>query len=72
MMPNKDDRSNNAERLEEMITNTTEKMKEAEKLVQEHGKEMTENDLEQIAKKNENREVSIEAMRQEVEDERTE
>jgi small acid-soluble spore protein (thioredoxin-like protein) len=63
--PNPDDRSDNVEKLQEMIVNTIENMEEAEEALEfANGDER-----EQIEAKNERRRESIDAMRLEVKDE---
>ncbi|WP_078395241.1 small acid-soluble spore protein Tlp [Shouchella patagoniensis] len=68
-MPNKDDRSNNPERIEEIIENTQEKMNEAKSLEEAHGNEMSEKEKQQIEQKNHRREESLEALQEEMKDE---
>lgn len=64
--PNPDDRSDNVEKLQEMIHNTIENMEEAEESAQ-----FSDNtgQRQQIEAKNERRRESIDAMRSEVKDE---
>lgn len=64
--PNPDDRSDNVEKLQEMIHNTIENMEEAEESMQ--FTDSTEQ-RQQIEAKNERRRESIDAMRSEVKDE---
>lgn len=63
--PKPDDRSDNVEKLQEMIHNTIENMEEAEESMATASPEQRE----QIAEKNERRLESIEAMREEIKDE---
>jgi small acid-soluble spore protein (thioredoxin-like protein) len=64
--PKPDDRSDNVEKLQEMITNTIENMEEAEESMA-----FTDSDeqLQQIEAKNERRRESLESFRSEVRDE---
>ncbi|OZT14474.1 small acid-soluble spore protein Tlp [Priestia aryabhattai] len=63
--PNPDDRSNNVERLQSMVQNTIDNIEKAEAtMAHATGEERA-----KIEQKNHNREVSIEAMRNEIQDE---
>lgn len=63
--PKPDDRSDNVEKLQEMVHNTIENMEEAEEsMVNSSGE-----DREQIEAKNERRRESIADMRKEIKDE---
>jgi small acid-soluble spore protein (thioredoxin-like protein) len=63
--PNPDDRSDNVEKLQEMIVNTEDNIQEAEDTMQNvNGDERA-----QIEAKNERRRESIDAMRSEIKDE---
>ncbi|MDF1511408.1 small acid-soluble spore protein Tlp [Robertmurraya sp. DFI.2.37] len=63
--PNPDDRSDNVEKLQEMVHNTIENMEEAEAAMDFSN----EKDRAQIAAKNEKRRESINSMREEIKDE---
>lgn len=63
--PNPDDRSDNVEKLQEMIHNTIENIEEAEESMKTASPEQRA----QIEAKNERRRQSIEGMRQEIKDE---
>lgn len=63
--PNPDDRSDNVEKIQEMICNTIENMEEAEAALEFASPE----EKEQIEAKNERRRESIDALRLEVKDE---
>lgn len=63
--PNPDDRSDNVEKLQEMIVHTIENMEEAEEALEFASQE----ERAQIEAKNERRRESIDAMRLEVKDE---
>ena len=64
--PNPDDRSDNVEKLQEMIHNTIENIEEAEESMQFTD---SSEQRQQIEAKNERRRESIDAMRSEVKDE---
>ncbi len=64
--PKPDDRSDNVEKLQEMIHNTIENMEEAEASMAFTD---SEEQIEQIEAKNERRRESLEALRSEVKDE---
>ncbi|MBS4199085.1 small acid-soluble spore protein Tlp [Bacillus sp. FJAT-49732] len=63
--PKPDDRSDNVEKLQEMVHNTIENMEEAESTMEFSSSE----DQEHIKAKNERRRESIEGMREEIKDE---
>lgn len=63
--PKPDDRSDNVEKLQEMVHDTIENMHEAEETMQFSEGEQRQ----KIAKKNERRRESIESMREEIKDE---
>ncbi|MBS4221844.1 small acid-soluble spore protein Tlp [Lederbergia citrea] len=63
--PKPDDRSDNVEKLQEMVFNTIENMEEAEASMQFSDGEQKAN----IEQKNERRRESIEGMREEIKDE---
>ncbi|TYR80575.1 small acid-soluble spore protein Tlp [Priestia megaterium] len=62
---NPDDRSDNVERLQSMVQNTIENIEKAEETMAH----ATAEERTQIQQKNHNREVSIKAMRKEIQDE---
>lgn len=64
--PNPDDRSDNAEKLEEMVRNTKENMEAAEETMVF----ANEKEKEAIREKNERRKDSVEGMRNEIKDEK--
>ncbi|MFC4618829.1 small acid-soluble spore protein Tlp [Camelliibacillus cellulosilyticus] len=66
--PKPDDRSDNVEKLQEMVQNTIENMEEAEETL-ENSENMAEEDREAIVAKNERREEAIHGMREEIKDE---
>ncbi|MDQ0161857.1 small acid-soluble spore protein Tlp [Bacillus alveayuensis] len=63
--PNPDDRSDNVEKLQDIVQNTLENMEEAEETMQFADRE----ERERIRAKNHRREESIHALRQEIKDE---
>lgn len=63
--PKPDDRSDNVEKLQEMIVNTIENMEEAESTLEFSSSEARA----QVEEKNERRRESLDAMREEVKDE---
>ena len=63
--PNRDDRSDNVERLQSMVQNTIENIEEAQDTLQFASSE----ERERIEAKNLRREESINAMREEIKDE---
>ncbi len=63
--PNPDDRSDNVEKLQEMIVNTDDNIRKAEQTMQNLSGE----NRAQVEAKNERRRESIEAMRAEIKDE---
>lgn len=65
--PKPDDRSDNAQKLEEMVQNTMENMEEAEKTLQAEG--LSGKDRQDVVAKNERREEAIKGMREEIKDE---
>lgn len=68
-MAKPDDRSDNAEKLQEMIQNTEERIRESEDFVAAHAGEMSAEDKADIESKNQRREESIEGFRSEIKDE---
>ncbi|WP_153124046.1 small acid-soluble spore protein Tlp [Peribacillus tepidiphilus] len=63
--PNKDDRSDNVEKLQDMVQNTIENIERAEESLHFSSSEQRE----QIEAKNQRREESIQAFRAEIQDE---
>lgn len=68
-MAKPDDRSDNAEKLQEKIANTLENLRESEDFLKAHADEMAAEDRQDIEAKNERREESIEGFRAEIKDE---
>ncbi|WP_078576565.1 small acid-soluble spore protein Tlp [Salipaludibacillus agaradhaerens] len=67
-MAKKDDRSNNVERLEAMVENTEENIEEASSTLD--NRHLSEQEKNNIRHKNERREQSIEAFKNEIADEK--
>lgn len=65
--PKPDDRSDNVEKLQEMVQNTIENIEASHETLQSAG--MSGKEREQLEAKNKRREESIEAMRAEIRDE---
>lgn len=68
-MAKPDDRSDNVEKLENMIGHTMENMDDARDYLKAHSEELSEEQKRQIKEKNKRREESIEGFRNEIEDE---
>lgn len=68
-MAKPDDRSDNVEKLENMIGHTMENMDDARDYLKAHSEELSEEQKRQIKEKNRRREESIEGFRNEIEDE---
>ncbi|MFB4165267.1 small acid-soluble spore protein Tlp [Alteribacillus sp. JSM 102045] len=64
-----DDRSNNAERIENNIGHTLQNMNEARDFEKAHSEELSQEEKQQIEEKNQRRERAIEGMREEIKDE---
>lgn len=64
-----DDRSDNVEKLQNMVADTMENLREARDFLKAHGDEMHEKDKAALEAKNQRREESIEGFRSEIEDE---
>lgn len=68
-MAKPDDRSDNVEKLQNMIDNTMENMRESRDYLKAHGSEMKANEKANLEEKNSRREESIEGYRAEIQDE---
>ncbi|MDQ0190310.1 small acid-soluble spore protein (thioredoxin-like protein) [Alicyclobacillus cycloheptanicus] len=68
-LANPDDRSDNVEKLQQMIQDTMANLREAEDFVKAHGDEMRAEDRQDIEAKNIRREEAIEGFRAEIKDE---
>jgi small acid-soluble spore protein (thioredoxin-like protein) len=66
--PNPDDRSNNVERLEQMVQNTKKNMEESNETM--HNPSLTASQQEQLKEKNQHREESIEQFQIEIQEEK--
>ncbi|MBX6353824.1 MAG: small acid-soluble spore protein Tlp [Thermoflavifilum sp.] len=67
--PKPDDRSDNVEKLQQMIQNTMANMRETRDFLKAHGEEMRPQDKAALEAKNERRERAIEGFRQEIQNE---
>ncbi|MCD8500501.1 MAG: small acid-soluble spore protein Tlp [Bacillaceae bacterium] len=67
-MPKRDNRRDNVERLEQMVTNTIEHIEEAHKTLQSEN--LSQEDRQAIEAKNARREESIQQFQSEIEDEK--
>lgn len=68
-MAKPDDRSDNVEKLQEMIQNTMENIRESRDYVKAHADELTPEERANIEQKNQRREESIEGFCSEIQDE---
>lgn len=68
-MAKPDDRSDNVEKLQEMVQNTIDNLEEAEDYLAEHADEIAPQEREAIEEKNKNRRQSIRGFRNEIRDE---
>ncbi|MDQ0205828.1 small acid-soluble spore protein Tlp [Alkalicoccobacillus murimartini] len=68
-MANPDNREDNAKKIEQIISNTEQKIDQSKDFIAAHGHEMAESDKQDISDKNERRETSINSLRNEIEDE---
>ncbi|ADD01610.1 small, acid-soluble spore protein tlp [Thermoanaerobacter italicus Ab9] len=68
-LPKPDDRSDNVEKLQQMIHDTIENYREAEDYLKLHAEELSPEEIERIKQKNKNRLTSIQNMREEIIDE---
>lgn len=67
--PKPDDRSDNVEKLQDMIHDTIENYREAENYLKLHADELSEEEIARIKEKNNHRLESIRGMRDEIIDE---
>ncbi|WNC12235.1 small acid-soluble spore protein Tlp [Brevibacillus brevis] len=68
-MAKPDDRSDNAEKLQEMLQNTEENIRESQAYIAAHSQEMSAEERANLEEKNERRAESIEGYRSEIKDE---
>lgn len=68
-MAKPDDRSDNVEKLQEMVQNTIDNLEESEEYLDEHAEEIAPQEAEAIRENNENRRQSIQGFRSEIRDE---
>ena len=68
-MEKPDNRSDNVDKLQEMIANTQENIRESRDFLKAHGDEMRDEDRTALEAKNARREESIDGFRSEIKDE---
>jgi small acid-soluble spore protein (thioredoxin-like protein) len=68
-MAKPDDRSDNVDKLQEMVQNTIGNLEESEEYLNEFADQLPEQEKQAIHDNNENRRASIEGMREEIKDE---
>ncbi len=68
-MAKPDDRSDNVEKLQEMVQNTIDNLEESEAYLDEHADEIAPQEREAIQENNDNRQQSIRGFRGEIRDE---
>lgn len=68
-MAKPDDRSDNVEKIQDMVQDTIQNLEESEDYLDEHGEEIAPQEADAISRKNANRRESIEGMRSEIKDE---
>ncbi|NMM53432.1 small acid-soluble spore protein Tlp [Paenibacillus aquistagni] len=68
-MAKPDDRSNNAERIQNNIANTVKKVQDTADYLNEHASEISGEEINQLKHKNENRKQAISSLKQEYQDE---
>jgi len=68
-MAKPDDRSDNVDKLQDMIADTMENIRESRDYLKAHGDQMSEEQKAEMQAKNQRREESIEGFRSEIKDE---
>ncbi|MGE7274340.1 small acid-soluble spore protein Tlp [Brevibacillus panacihumi] len=68
-MPKPDDRSDNVEKLQDMLQDTEQNIRESQDYLRAHGDEISAEEKQEIEAKNQRREESIDGFRQEIKDE---
>ncbi|MCF8564065.1 small acid-soluble spore protein Tlp [Alicyclobacillus tolerans] len=68
-MAKPDNRADNVEKLQEMISDTMENMRETEDQLKAHADEMNAQDVQDLRAKNARREEALEGFREEIKDE---
>jgi len=68
-MAKPDNRSDNADKIQRMITNTIDNLEESEQYLDEHAEEIAPQEREALIKKNKNRRQSLKGFRNEIRDE---
>lgn len=68
-MPKPDDRSDNVEKLQDMLQDTEQNIRESQDYLRAHGDEISVKEKQDIEEKNQRREESIDGFRAEIQDE---
>lgn len=68
-MAKPDNRADNAEKIQHMISNTIDNLEESEQYLSEHAEEIAPQEREAIAENNKNRRQSLQGFRNEMRDE---
>jgi len=68
-MPKPDDRSDNVEKLQDMLQDTEQNIRESQDYLRAHGDEISAEEKQDIEAKNQRREESIDGFRAEIQDE---
>lgn len=68
-MAKPDDRSDNREKIQRMITNTIDNLEASENYLEEHAEEIAPQEREALKQKNKNRRQSLKGFRNEIRDE---
>ncbi|EST52340.1 spore protein [Brevibacillus panacihumi W25] len=68
-MPKPDDRSDNVEKLQDMLQDTEQNIRESQDYLRAHGDEISAKEKQDIEEKNQRREESIDGFRAEIQDE---
>lgn len=68
-MPKPDDRSDNVEKLQDMLQDTEQNIRESQDYLRAHGDEISAEEKQDIEAKNQRREESIDGFRTEIQDE---
>jgi len=68
-MPKPDDRSDNVEKLQDMLQDTEQNIRESQDYLRAHGDEISAEEKQDIEAKNQRREESIDGFREEIQDE---
>jgi small acid-soluble spore protein (thioredoxin-like protein) len=68
-MAKPDDRSDNAEKLQEAVQNTLDNLEESEHYLSEHSEELNPKEANTLQNKNKNRREAVSSMKSEIQDE---